>query len=83
MKRVLLTILQLSVTIAMLCWVFHDPVQRAKMWEALHKANYWWVAGGVIAYLTVEASAALRWQILLRVQKINHPCGIPYSVSIR
>src|SRR5947209_17904707 len=40
------------------------------MWEALHMANYWWVAGGVLAYLTVEVSAALRWQILLRVQKI-------------
>ena len=71
MKRIFLTILQLSVTVAMLWWVFHDPAQRAKMWEALHKANYWWVAGGVIAYITVEASAALRWQILLRVQKIN------------
>jgi len=71
MKRILLTILQLSVTVAMLWWVFHDPAQRAKMWEALQKANYWWVAGGIIAYITVEASAALRWQILLRVQKIN------------
>ena len=38
--------------------------------KALHKANYWWVAGGVVAYVTVEASAALRWMILLRVQKI-------------
>ena len=71
MKRIFLTLLQLSVTTAMLWWVFHDANQRAKMWEALHKANYWWVAGGILAYLTVEASAALRWQILLRVQKIN------------
>ena len=71
MKRIVLTVIQLAVTMAMLWWVFHDPAQRAKMWEALHKANYWWVAGGVIAYLTVEAAAALRWQILLRVQKIN------------
>src|ERR1700736_3830222 len=71
MKRILLTILQLAVTVAMLWWVFHDPAQRAKMWEALHMANYWWVLGGVLAYLTVEVSAALRWQILLRVQKIH------------
>src|SRR5256885_115036 len=65
MKRILLTILQLAVTMAMLWWVFHDPAQRGKMWEALQRANYWWVAGGVVAYLIVEASAALRWQILL------------------
>ena len=71
MKRILLTILQLSVTVAMLWWVFHDPGQRAKMWEALQKANYWWIAAAVLAYVTVEASAAIRWQILLRVQKIN------------
>jgi uncharacterized protein (TIRG00374 family) len=71
MKRVILTIIQLSVTVAMLWWVFHDPAQRAKMWEALQKANYWWVAGGMLAYITVEVSAALRWQILLRVQKIH------------
>jgi len=71
MKRILLTIIQVSVTVAMLWYVFHDPAQRAKMWEALQKANYWWVAGGVLAYITVEAAAAIRWQILLRVQKIN------------
>jgi len=70
MKRILLTILQLAVTVAMLWWVFHDPDQRAKMAVALHQANYWWVAAAVIAYLLVEASAALRWHILLRVQKI-------------
>src|SRR3954464_16044865 len=71
MKRILLTILQIAVTVAMLCWVFHDPGQRAKMWEALQKANYWWVGGAIIAYVIVEFSAAVRWQILLRVQKIN------------
>ncbi|MFL6514192.1 MAG: lysylphosphatidylglycerol synthase transmembrane domain-containing protein [Chthoniobacterales bacterium] len=71
MKRILLTMLQIAVTVAMLWWVFHDPTQRAKMWEALHRANYWWVAAAILAYLTVEASAAVRWQILLRVQKIN------------
>src|SRR5205823_5628941 len=71
MKRILLTILQLGVTVAMLWWVFHDTAQRAKMWEALQRANYWWVAGGILAYVMVEAAAALRWQILLRVQKIH------------
>jgi uncharacterized protein (TIRG00374 family) len=71
MKRILLTILQLSVTAALLWWVFHDPNQREKMKVALQTADYRWVCVGVLAYLVVEIAAAVRWQILLRVQKIH------------
>ena len=71
MKRILLTILQLGVTVAMLWYVFHDPDQRAKMAVALRTANYSWVGVGILAYIVVEISAAIRWQILLRVQGIR------------
>jgi uncharacterized protein (TIRG00374 family) len=71
MKRILLTILQLSVTVGMLWFVFHDPNQRAKMAIALRSADYRWVGAGILAYLLVEVAAAVRWQILLRVQKIE------------
>jgi glycosyltransferase 2 family protein len=71
MKRILLSVLQLSVTLGMLWFVFHDPGQRAKMAVALHSADYRWVGAGILAYLLVEVTAAVRWQILLRVQKIN------------
>jgi uncharacterized protein (TIRG00374 family) len=70
MKRILLTIFQLAVTATMLWWVFHDPDQRAKMMVALRAADYRWVGAGILAYILVEISAAVRWQILLRVQKI-------------
>lgn len=70
MKRILLTIFQLAVTACMLWWVFHDPNQRAKMAIALGMADYRWVGAGVLAYFVVEVSAAVRWQILLQVQKI-------------
>ena len=71
MRKILVTFLQLSVTVALLWWVFHDPVQRDKMKEALHTAAYRWVAAGILAYIVVEIAAAVRWQILLRVQKIR------------
>ena len=71
MKRILLTIVQLGVTGAMLWFVFHDPNQRAKMAIALRAADYRWVGAGILAYLVVEISAAVRWQILLRVQNIR------------
>ena len=71
MKRVLLTIFQLAVTVGLLWWVFHDPAQLKKMKEALQAADYRWVGVAVLAYTTVEVAAAIRWQILLRVQKIR------------
>jgi glycosyltransferase 2 family protein len=71
MKKILLTIIQITVTVGLLIWVFHDPVQRAQMVKALRLADYRWVAAGVFAYVIVEIAAALRWQVLLRVQNIR------------
>ncbi|MFL6536578.1 MAG: lysylphosphatidylglycerol synthase transmembrane domain-containing protein [Chthoniobacterales bacterium] len=71
MKKVLLTSAQVAVTIALLYFVFRDPAKRAQMATALRLANYWWMALGIAAYLTVELAAAIRWQVLLRVQKIH------------
>jgi uncharacterized protein (TIRG00374 family) len=71
MKKILIMVLQIAVTVGMLIWVFHDPNQRAKMAEALRTADYRWVVVGIFSYLLVEVFAALRWQVLLRVQKIH------------
>ncbi len=71
MKKILLAVIQVAVTIAMLWYVFHDPSQREKMKYALLTADYRWVGAGILAYLIVEISAAVRWQILLRVQNIR------------
>ncbi|PYL84738.1 MAG: hypothetical protein DMF23_05295 [Verrucomicrobia bacterium] len=71
MKKILLTLFQIAVTVGMLIWVFHDPNQRAKMAEALRTADYRWVGAGILSYGLVEVFAAFRWQILLRVQKIK------------
>lgn len=71
MKKIILTIIQIAVTVALLIWVFHDPAQRAQMAKALRLADYRWIAAAVLAYVTVEISAALRWDVLLRVQGIR------------
>ncbi len=71
MKKILVSLVQLSVTIALLIWVFHDPHQRAQMAHALRVADYRWVGAAILAYLVVEIAAAVRWQILLRVQNIR------------
>src|SRR5205823_14406492 len=51
-------------------YVFHDPKKLHQMREALEQADYPWVVAAVGAYIVVEIAAALRWQILLRVQGI-------------
>ncbi len=71
MKKVLLTTAQVAVTIALLYFVFRDPAKRAQMATALQLANYWWIALGVLTYFMVEVAAAIRWQVLLRVQGIR------------
>ncbi len=71
MKKVLVTILQLTVTIGVLYWVYHDPNRRAQMVEALRNAEYRWVLMAMLAYLVVEVAAAFRWHVLLKVQNIH------------
>jgi glycosyltransferase 2 family protein len=71
MKKILVTLFQLSVTIAVLYWVYHDPSKRAQMVEAIRNAQYRWVAMGILAYVLVEVAAAFRWHVLLKVQKIH------------
>ncbi len=71
MKKILATIFQIAVTIAVLYWVFRDPHKRAQMAVALRMADYRWVVVALAAYLLVEFSAAVRWHILLKVQRIR------------
>jgi uncharacterized protein (TIRG00374 family) len=71
MKKILVTLFQLSVTIAVLYWVYHDPNRRAQMAEAIRGAQYHWVVLGILAYVVVEVAAALRWHVLLKVQGIH------------
>jgi uncharacterized protein (TIRG00374 family) len=71
MKKILITLFQLTVTIAVLYWVYHDPNRRAQMAEAIRGAQYHWVVLGILAYVVVEVAAALRWHVLLKVQGIH------------
>lgn len=71
MKKILITILQLAVTVALLFWVYHDPVKRAQMGEALRTARFQWVAIAAMFYVLVEIAAAFRWHVLLKVQGIH------------
>lgn len=71
MKKVILTIVQLVVTVGLLVWVYHDPKKLAEMREALSHARLQWIGAGMLAYFGVEVAAAFRWHVLLKVQGIR------------
>ena len=71
MKKILITIVQLAVTIGLLFWVYHDPKTLADMREAISHARVEWLLAGILSYLVVEVAAAFRWHILLKVQGIR------------
>ena len=54
MKKILISLLQIAVTIAVLYWVFHDAHKRAQMAVALRSADYGWILAAVGCYLIVE-----------------------------
>ncbi len=71
MKKALLTILQIGVTLGLLWWVFHDPERRHEMAGALKMADWWWLAVGVTVFFCCTVVATARWKILLAVQNIH------------
>lgn len=74
MKKTIITILQIIVTLGILVWVFHNPAKREQMLHALHQVivngTWYWFIYGIITYGVVEFLAAIRWNYLLRVQEI-------------
>ena len=67
-KKTLGFVLQMGVTLGALTYVFHDPQKRAVMAVACRHADWYWLAAGLGVYGLVEMLAAVRWQILLRIQ---------------
>ncbi len=71
MKKIILTTLQVVVTVGILIWIFHDKTKRDQMWNSVKNASIAWLVAGIAAYGLVELLAAARWQILLRVQGVH------------
>lgn len=71
MKKHILSVIQVLVTVGILFWIFHDPHKRAQMIEALQNADQRWIVAGILLYGIIEILAAFRWHLLLRVQQIR------------
>jgi hypothetical protein len=71
MKKKILTVIQILVTVGILSYIFRDPQKRGDMIRAVRDSEKIWILAGIIAYGIVEVLAAVRWQILLRVQGVT------------
>jgi uncharacterized membrane protein YbhN (UPF0104 family) len=71
MKRILLTSLQVAITVFLLWWIFRDPAKRAQMVEALRAADYLWLIPGLLSLGCAFLLQTERWRRLLNVQGIN------------
>ncbi len=71
MKRALILIVQIAVTVTVLWLVFRDPQRRAEMAAALGRADPWWMLAGLIVGGITYLAGAVRFGILLRVQGVT------------
>ncbi len=71
MKRIVLTVLQVSITVGLLWWIFRDPGKRAQMGEALRTANLTWMIPGLLSLGVAFLIQTQRWRLLMQVQGID------------
>lgn len=71
----LLTALQIAVTVGLLWWLFHDPHRRETLWQALVEADWRWMVLSLISAGVCEYFGILRWQLFLRMLRIEVPFG--------
>ena len=57
MKKIIVTTVQILVTIGILFWVFRDTAMRHQMWDAVTHANPAWLLAGFACYGIVELLA--------------------------
>jgi len=65
-KKTILTVIQVLVTVGILFWVFHDPVKRHQMWEALIHARPAWLLAGTSGCENPVLSA---WRANIKIRR--------------
>jgi len=71
MKKLLLTLLQITLTIGLIVWVFHDPAKRAEMVHTLTNSDPVWFLAALATFAGILTAGMLRWMVLLRAVDIH------------
>lgn len=75
----LLKAVQAVVTVGLLWWLFHDPVRREAMVEAMGRADWRWVPAALASAGLCEFFGILRWHLFLRMLHV----GVPWGETVR
>lgn len=62
--------LQLSVTLGLLVWIFHEPAFRTQIWTVLREGNQAWLILGVVLAGVEALMGTIRWRIFLQLLDI-------------
>jgi uncharacterized protein (TIRG00374 family) len=73
LKRWLIILLQMAVTVGLLAFFFHDPKFREEAWTALSHAKADWLLLAVAVAGVENLLGAMRWRIFLRVLGMEVP----------
>jgi uncharacterized membrane protein YbhN (UPF0104 family) len=75
LKKILFGVFRVTVTIAILFWVFRSPDLRENIREAFAKADTTWILVGLPVAFGGELADILRFSVLMRVQGMVLPWG--------
>ena len=73
MKKILITTLQLAVTVFALWWIFRKPGTFTGMVNAVRQADVVWLLIALLGGALSPIAATIRWWVLLRVQSVFLP----------
>lgn len=71
MKKAVVVILQSSVSLALLAWIFHDEKFRAEAWSTFSSARLEWIFLGLLVAGIGCVAGVVRWGIFLKVMGIH------------
>ncbi len=73
MKRCLIPLIQILITVALLGWFFHDEEFRTNTSRLLSRANPLWILAGIAIAGVENLIGAFRWRIFLHALDIQLP----------
>lgn len=73
MKKTVLTLLKVVVSVGILAYIFTKVVDIRQLWSKLIQANLYYVAAAIAVYFLVQGLSAYRWYLLLKPQGIKIP----------
>ncbi len=71
MKKLIITLLQILLTVGIVYWVFRDPEKRAEMVLTLRNADTGWLLTAFAAFAGILLAGMFRWMLLLRAVGIE------------